>query len=193
MIEPVPARIEPFFSPRPWGARSLAPYFPEKTNLKEPLGEAWLTSMDRPVANGPFAGRSLGESWRAMPEEWRGTHLSQYCGFPLLVKFIFPCDMLSIQVHPDDGYAAKHEQAAGGRGKTEMWHILSAQHGAELLIGLKPGVTKEIFRESIAKGNVEDLFLRHTVRPEETYFCLQARNTPSGPAWFFVKCRNTRI
>jgi len=64
----------------------------------------------------------------------------------LLVKFIFPCDMLSIQVHPDDAYAAKHEQAAGGRGKTEMWHILSAQPGAELLIGLKPGVTKEVFR-----------------------------------------------
>jgi len=60
VIEPVPARIEPFFSPRPWGARSLAPYFPEKTNLKELLGEAWLTSMDRPVANGPFAGKSLG-------------------------------------------------------------------------------------------------------------------------------------
>jgi len=181
VIEPVPARIEPFFSPRPWGARSLAPYFPEKTNLKELLGEAWLTSIDRPVANGPYAGKSLGESWRAMPEEWRGTQLGRCCGFPLLVKFIFPCDMLSIQVHPDDAYAAKHEQAAGGRGKTEMWHILSAQPGAELLIGLKPGVTKELFRESIAKGNVEGLFVRHPVRPEETYFLPAGTQHAIGP------------
>lgn len=181
MIEPVPARIEPFFSPRPWGARSLAPYFPEKTNLRELLGEAWLTSMDRPVANGPFAGKSLGESWRAMPEEWRGTRLGHCCGFPLLVKFIFPCDMLSIQVHPDDAYAATHEQAAGGRGKTEMWHILSAQPGAELLIGLKPGITKELFTESIAKGNVEDLCVHHQVRPEETYFLPPGTQHAIGP------------
>jgi len=181
VIEPVPARIAPFFSPRPWGARSLAPYFPEKTNLTELLGEAWLTSMDRPVANGPFAGKSLGESWRAMPEEWRGTRLGHFCGFPLLVKFIFPCDMLSIQVHPDDAYAARHEQAAGGRGKTEMWHILSSQPGAELLIGLQPGVTKEVFRESITKGNVEALFLRHPVRPGETYFLPAGTQHAIGP------------
>jgi len=99
----------------------------------------------------------------------------------LLVKFIFPCDMLSIQVHPDDAYAAMHEQAAGGRGKTEMWHILSAQPGAELLIGLKPGVTKEMFRESIAKGNVEDLFLRHPVHPDETYFLPAGTQHAIGP------------
>jgi len=181
VIEPLPARIEPFFSPRPWGARSLAPYFPEKTNLKELLGEAWLTSMDRPIANGPFAGSSLGESWRAMPAEWRGTRLGHYRDFPLLVKFIFPCDMLSIQVHPDDAYAAKFEQAAGGRGKTEMWHILSTEPGAELLIGLKPGVTKEVFREAIARGNVEDLFVRHPVHPGETYFLPAGTQHAIGP------------
>lgn len=181
MIEPLPARIEPFFSPRPWGARSLAPYFPEKTNLKELLGEAWLTSMDQPIANGPFAGKSLGESWRAMPADWRGTRMDHYRDFPLLVKFIFPCDMLSIQVHPDDAYASKFEQAAGGRGKTEMWHILSTEPGAELLIGLKPGVTKEVFRESIAKGTVEDLFMRHPARPGETYFLPAGTQHAIGP------------
>lgn len=181
MIEPLPARIEPFFSPRPWGARSLAPYFPEKTHLEELLGEAWLTSMDQPFANGPFAGRSLGESWRAMPAEWRGTRLGHYRDFPLLVKFIFPCDMLSIQVHPDDAYASKFEQAAGGRGKTEMWHILSTEPGAELLIGLQPGVTKEVFREAIVKGCVEDLFVRHPVCPGETYFLPAGTQHAIGP------------
>jgi len=170
VVEPVLTRIDPIFSPRPWGARSLAPLFPEKTNLQELLGEAWLTALDSQVATGPFARKSLGESWRAMPAEWRGTRSGSYLEFPILVKFIFPNDKLSIQVHPDDSYASKYEQAAGGRGKTEMWHILWAQPGAELLIGLKPGVTRELFLEGIARNTVEDLFLRYSVQAGETYF-----------------------
>ena len=50
-----PARLEPVFSPRPWGARNLAPLFPEKSNLAEPLGEAWLTGDECRFASGPFA------------------------------------------------------------------------------------------------------------------------------------------
>jgi mannose-6-phosphate isomerase len=170
VVEPILTRIEPIFSPRPWGARSLAPLFPEKTNLSAPLGEAWLTAVDSHVVTGPYAGKPLGESWRAMPAEWRGTRSGSYQEFPLLLKFLFPRDKLSIQVHPDDSYAEKYEQEAGGRGKTEMWHIVCAEPGAELLIGLKPGVTREIFLDGIARNTVEDLFVRHTVHAGETYF-----------------------
>ena len=170
MVEPVLTRIEPIFSPRPWGARSLAPLFPEKTNLQEPLGEAWLTALESRVATGPFTGKSLGESWRLMPADWRGTRSGHYPEFPLLVKFLFPNDKLSIQVHPDDSYASRYEQAAGGRGKTEMWHIVCAQRGAELLIGLKPGVTREVFVEGLAQNTAEDLLVRYSVHAGETYF-----------------------
>lgn len=170
MLEPVLTRIEPIFSPRPWGARSLAPLFPQKQNLSEPLGEAWLTARESCVSTGPFAGRSLGEAWRAMPPDWRGAHSANYNDFPLLLKFIFPKDKLSIQVHPDDSYAARYEQAAGGRGKTEMWHILCAEPDAELLIGLKPGVTRHVFEEGVARGTVENLFVRYPARDGETYF-----------------------
>jgi mannose-6-phosphate isomerase len=168
--EPVLTRIDPFFSPRPWGARSLAPLFPDKTNLQQPIGEAWLTALDSRVANGPYADMQLGESWRAMPLEWRGTRSGHYYEFPLLVKFLFPTDKLSIQVHPDDAFASKFEQPAGGRGKTEMWHIVSAEPGAELLVGLKPGVGREQFVRAAADGTVEGLFVRYPVRAGETYF-----------------------
>jgi mannose-6-phosphate isomerase len=168
--EPVLTRIDPFFSPRLWGARSLAPLFPDKTNLAEPIGEAWLTALDSRVANGPYAGKSLGESWHAMPIEWRGTRTGSYKEFPLLVKFLFPMDKLSIQVHPDDAFASRFEQAAGGRGKTEMWHIVSAKPGAELLIGLKPGVTREDFLRGVAHKTVEEFLVRYPVRAGETYF-----------------------
>jgi mannose-6-phosphate isomerase len=181
VLEPVLSRIEPIFSPRPWGARSLAPFFPEKTNLQELLGEAWLTGQECRIVNGPFAGKSLGESWRAMPVEWRGTHMHHHRDFPLLVKFIFPNDKLSIQVHPGDAFAATHEQAAGGRGKTEMWHILSAQPGAELLLGLKHGVNRAQFLDALAKNTIEDLFIHQPVHPGETYFVPAGTQHAIGP------------
>ena len=168
--EPVLTRIAPFFSPRPWGARSLAPLFPDKGNLAEPVGEAWLTALDSRVVTGPFAGKSLGESWRNMPVEWRGTRSGRYPEFPLLVKFLFPMDKLSIQVHPDDAFASRFEQDAGGRGKTEMWHIVSAKPGAELLIGLKAGVSREDFLRGLAHKALEELLVRYTVKPGETFF-----------------------
>lgn len=181
MPKPVLSRIEPIFSPRLWGARSLAPYFPDKTNLQEPLGEAWLTSRDSRIANGPFAGKSLGESWYAMPVAWRGTALRGFSEFPILAKILFPNEKLSIQVHPDDNFAEKHEQAAGGRGKTEMWHIVSARPGAEILFGLRPGITREDFLRGIAHGTLEELLARQPVRAGDTFFVAPGTQHALGP------------
>lgn len=176
-----PFRIEPTFSPRIWGSRSLAPLFPEKTNLAEPLGEAWLTGVDCRVATGPFAGKTLGEAWREMPAEWRGTKFSEPGNFPLLVKFIFPKEKLSIQVHPDDAYASVHEKAAGGRGKTEMWHVVSAEPGAQVLIGLKQSVDKEKFLAALAANTLEELFQAHPVHEGDTFFLPAGTPHTIGP------------
>ena len=167
---PEPFRIEPTFSPRIWGARSLAPIFPDKNDLGEPIGEAWLTDVRCQVASGQFQGMSLGEAWRYMPVEWRGERCAATQDFPLLVKFIFPNNKLSIQVHPDDEYASKHEAAAGGRGKTEMWHVVSAERDAQVFIGLKPGTTKKEFASAIGKRGLEELFQPHAVEARETFF-----------------------
>jgi len=150
--------------------RSLAPLFPEKANLQEPIGEVWLTAVDCKIATGPFAGKTLGEAWQEMPAEWHGDNFSGGGDFPLLVKFIFPADKLSIQVHPDDAYASLRETAAGGRGKTEMWHVVFAKPGASLLLGLKPGVTREKFLEALQNNRLEDLFQRHSVQAGDTFF-----------------------
>jgi mannose-6-phosphate isomerase len=96
--------------------------------------------------------------------------------FPLLVKFIFAEDKLSVQVHPDDEYAGKHEKAAGGRGKTEMWYALGAQPGAEVFVGLKPGVTRESFQRAIAGGTAEECLERIPLRAGEAVF------VPAGTA-----------
>jgi mannose-6-phosphate isomerase len=169
-VRPAPFRIEPTFHPRIWGERSLAPLYPDKTELAEPIGETWLTELSCVVANGPFAEKTLADAWAEMPEDWRGPRCAEIADFPLLVKFIFPTDKLSIQVHPDDEYARAHEAAAGGRGKTEMWHIVSAKPGAKLLLGLKPGVTKKEFSAAIRSKSLEDLFQVLPVEGKETFF-----------------------
>jgi mannose-6-phosphate isomerase len=180
-LEPEPFRIEPIFSPRIWGSRSLAPLFPEKADLAEPLGEAWLTGVDCRIATGPFAGITLGEAWRAMPPEWRGEIFRQPGDFPLLAKFIFPNENLSIQVHPDDAYASIHEKAAGGRGKTEMWHVVSFAPGAKVLVGLKPGVDKQKFLSALEAHKLEELFEALPVHEGDTFFLPAGTPHTIGP------------
>jgi mannose-6-phosphate isomerase len=137
--------------------------------------------VDCRVASGPFAGKTLGAAWTEMPVEWRGSQLAAEADFPLLVKFIFPTEKLSLQVHPDDAYASVHEKAAGGRGKTEMWHAVSTTAGAQLLLGLKPGVNKEKFCEGLASRTSEDLFEAHTVRTGDTFFVPPGTPHSIGP------------
>jgi len=169
-VKLAPFRIVPTFSPRIWGTRSLAPLFPDKINLPEKIGEAWLTDVRCLIASGPFATRTLGEVWPELSEEWRGLRCTEMKDFPLLVKFIFPTDKLSIQVHPNDEYASVHEIAGGGRGKTEMWHIVSAEPGAELLLGLKAGVTKQALSSALGSKSLEDLLQVQQVEAKDTFF-----------------------
>jgi mannose-6-phosphate isomerase len=161
--------------PRIWGARSLAPIYPDKTNLPEPIGEAWLTGPECKIETGPFAS-ALSQAWKRMPAEWRGTDFASHSApreFPLLVKFLFPTDQLSIQVHPDDAYA-KNNEAPGAVGKTEMWHVVSAEPGATLMLGLVPKVDREKFRSAIKQSGLEHFFERLPVSPGDTFY------VPSG-------------
>jgi mannose-6-phosphate isomerase len=105
-----------------------------------------------------------------MPPEWAGTRLNTGAAFPLLIKFIFSENILSVQVHPDDTYAREHEAAHGGTGKTEMWYAIAAREGAEVLVGLKPGVTAKSFREAIADGSAENCLRRIPVRAGDAVF-----------------------
>jgi mannose-6-phosphate isomerase len=146
------------------------------SNLAEPIGEAWMTGPDCTFADGHFTGRKLSDAWPEMPVEWRGTSIAPGGDFPLLVKFIFTEEKLSVQVHPGDEYASLHESAAGGRGKTEMWYALTARSGAEVMVGLKPSVTRESFERAIAYGTAEDCIEHIPIRAGEAIF------VPAGTA-----------
>jgi mannose-6-phosphate isomerase len=157
--------------PRIWGARSLAPIYPDKTDLPEPIGEAWLTGPLCEFTTGPFKG-TVQQVWRQMPPAWRGSDFKNkkaHSDFPLLVKLLFPTDQLSIQVHPNDAYAKKNETSEAW-GKTEMWHAISAEPGANLLLGLVPEVEQNEFKSAIDDGGLENFFERLPVTPGDTFY-----------------------
>jgi mannose-6-phosphate isomerase len=170
----LPARLEPLFVPRIWGARSLAPLFPDKTQLTEPvgetrIGEVWMTGNGCLFASGAFAGKTLGDVWPSLPAEWTGRG-GQGKPFPLLVKFLFPQEKLSVQVHPNDDYAQQHEADSGGVGKTEMWYAVAANTGAGVLVNLKGGVTPSSFRRAIAEDTAESNLKFVPVKAGEAVF-----------------------
>ncbi len=152
MPELYPLLLMPIFDERPWGVRDLRPIYTRI--VKEPIGESWLTWEDNRVANGPLAGRTLGELSKQYGRDLVGQTACFDDRFPLLVKFLFPGDKLSVQVHPDDEQARKIGQPCG---KTECWYALRAQPGAQVALGLKSGVTLEQFKQAIQDARAEEL------------------------------------
>ena len=147
-----PFLMLPIFDERPWGVRDLRPVYSQV--FKDPIGESWLTWQDNRVANGPLAGRSLAELVKEYGRDLVGTLACFPDQFPLLVKFLFPGDKLSVQVHPDDDQARRNGQPCG---KTECWYALRAEPAAQVALGLKPGTTLEQFRRAIAETRAEEL------------------------------------
>lgn len=148
-----PFLVSPEFFERVWGARDLRPYF-NRVATNEPIGEVWLTGDTCQVASGDFVGTTLGELAARCGRELTGEAAPQAERFPLLVKFLFPQQRLSVQVHPDDAAA----RAVGGQsGKTECWYVVEAGRDAQMGVGLQAGVTREQLRVAIASQQAEHL------------------------------------
>lgn len=148
-----PFLIEPLFVGRIWGYRDLRPWYDHIAGQgTDPIGEVWLTGDECAVASGPDAGKKLGEIFAAQSNAMLGDGTPTPGQSPLLLKVIFAREKLSVQVHPDDRLAQKYGQP---RGKTECWYALSAEPGAEVAAGLRPGVTMEDVRTGIERGTLE--------------------------------------
>ncbi|HVO80268.1 MAG TPA: type I phosphomannose isomerase catalytic subunit [Terriglobales bacterium] len=153
MSELYPLLMVPSFDPRPWGTLDLSPIYPNH-RFAEKIGESWLTADRCQVANGPLQGKSLAELSSRYGRELVGEAARDPNRFPLLMKFLFPEDKLSVQVHPDDETA----RAAGlPCGKSECWYVVHARPGAQVALGLKPDVTRAQFEHAIRDQRAEEL------------------------------------
>ncbi len=143
----------PGFDPRPWGTHDLSPIYPNH-KFEEKIGEAWLTGDDCKVANGSLTGKTLSQLSEQYQRDLVGDTARDARRFPLLLKFLFPHEKLSVQVHPDDEQARRVGQPWG---KTECWYVAHAAPGAQIALGLKPGVTVSQLEQAIQEKRAEDL------------------------------------
>jgi mannose-6-phosphate isomerase len=183
MSELYPLLLRPQFHERVWGSRDLAPIYSLEIN-GGPVGEVWLTGDDCQVANGPLAGRTLAELSRGLGPELVGDAAPHAARFPLLIKFLFPKQKLSVQVHPDDETAARLGLACG---KTECWYVLKADPGAQIGLGLKPGTTKGEVAQAIRETRMERLLNWIDVHPGDVFYVDAGTVHAIGPGSVIVE------
>ena len=151
-----PLLLQPAGKDYLWGGLRLKEEFGKNLPLN-PLAETWecSTHPDGPsrVLGGEFDGKTLNEVLCLHPEYIGGKYRNENGELPILIKFIDAAASLSVQVHPDDAYAAMYEN--GSRGKTEMWYIMDAEPDAAIFYGFKHPVEAETVKTALAEGTLE--------------------------------------
>lgn len=173
-----PLTFEPIYMPKVWGDRKLL-------GLGRPVpegpavGESWeLADVPAPtparsiVSNGPLAGRTLHDLIGQLGEQLIGhVPLAETGDFPMLFKYLDAAANLSVQVHPDEDYAATHP---GVTVQTESWYVVAADPGSVIYKGVQPQVSADEFRAAIDAGAVANLLIEVPAIPG------QAHHIPAG-------------
>lgn len=146
-----------------WGGEKLKKYYGKKTDA-EPLAETWELSLHKAGESTLLDGTPLSV---AASEEDFGENCKGFPFFPVLVKLIDANAKLSVQVHPADDYALKHENSLG---KTEMWYIADADEGAGIYLGFKQDITRQEFERAIKDKTLTDYLQFIPVKKGECYF-----------------------
>lgn len=169
-VKPYILKLKPACKDYIWGGRRLIDEYNIECDM-ERLSEAWVFSAHKDgnstVLNGQLAGKTLLEAIGEMDGEPMGENSKKFEYFPVLIKLIDAKRDLSIQVHPDDAYAAKHE---GGYGKTEVWYVVDCEEGAGIYFGFKEEITKEEMRRSIEENTITDALMRVDAKKGDCFF-----------------------
>ena len=183
MSDLYPLLVQPQFHERVWGSRDLKPFYAQEIT-GDPVGESWLTGDECRVSNGRLAGCSLADLSAAFGRRLLGGAATDASRFPLLVKFLFPRDKLSVQVHPDNEAAARVGQPCG---KNECWYVLRAEPGAQIALGLKPGTTKPQMERAIRETRMEQLLNWIDACPGDMFYVDAGTVHAIGPGLVIVE------
>lgn len=167
-----PLKFQPVLKDKIWGGTKLQQIFNKQTD-SDKLGESWELSGyendESVITNGFLAGNSLTELIEIYMGDLIGDKVYDKFGltFPLLFKLIDANDNLSIQVHPGDEAAAERHNSFG---KTEMWYVVDADPGAELIIGFTKDCDKDEYLDALENGDIENILQRVPVAKGDVFF-----------------------
>ena len=167
-----PIKFTPILKDKIWGGQKLKTILNKNSELPN-IGESWEISDVQGntsiVSNGSLKGQSLKLLLETYTSDLIG--LQNYRifkdKFPLLIKFIDAKEDLSIQLHPNDELAAKRHNSFG---KTEMWYVLQADEGSNLIVGFNQKVTPEVYLEHLKNKTLTTILNFDKVKTGDTYF-----------------------
>lgn len=146
-----PFTILPSLKDYMWGGNKLIDEY--HLGSKAPIAEAWMLSCHE-------HGKSYLKSGTPLTPDIAGTLSS------LIIKLIDAKNTLSLQVHPDDEYAAVRENDFG---KTEIWYILDCHKDAEIVYGFSKNTSREEVSELIRENKLESILQKIKVAPGDTF------------------------
>ena len=167
-----PLKFEPVLHEKIWGGTYLKEKLHKNAKADTKVGESLeISSVEGSVSvvsNGILAGNPLDELIEVYMGDLVGEAVFEKFGtlIPLLIKFIDANADLSIQVHPDDAYAAERH---GKLGKNEMWYVVDAKPGAYIIPGLSKDVTREDVQKCMDEGKFEDILTKFPVKAGDVF------------------------
>ena len=189
-----PLKFKPVFKDKIWGGNRIKTSLGLDFSPLSACGEAWVLSgvpgCQTIVSNGFLEGNELNEILEIYMDELVGEKNYEKCRdeFPILVKFIDAGDWLSVQVHPDDALAAKRNI---GNGKTEMWYVLDAEPGAELISGFNRGLDAAAYRGYMEENRLKEILNFETVQKGDVFFIPSGRVHALGPGILLAEIQQT--
>ncbi len=164
-------KLNPVFKDYIWGGTRLRDDFGLKTDIN-PVAEGWMLACHKDGMNTIDGGEYDGKTLESVIKEGgkskiAGTNSEKFPYFPVLIKLIDAKNNLSVQVHPDNEYAARVEHEFG---KTEMWYVLDAAPGATLIYGFKNKIGKEEFKQAIESNTLLDVLNVVEVKKGDMFF-----------------------
>lgn len=163
-------KLKPSFKDYLWGGTKLRDKYGMDCSLN-PVAEAWVLSCHKDgnstVTNGEYAGLALNEAIEKSGASVLGTSCEKFAFFPILIKLIDAKQNLSIQVHPSDDYAMKHENEFG---KTEMWYVVNCEPDSYLYYGFKEKISTEEFETRINNNTLTEVLNKVKVKKGDCFF-----------------------
>ena len=188
-----PLKFTPILLDKMWGGKKLHDVLHKPAN-SEKAGESWEISgvdgMVSLVSNGFLEGNNLEELIEVYMGDLVGDGVFEEYGkmFPLLIKFIDANDVLSIQVHPNDELAKKRHNSYG---KTEMWYIMQAEEGSELIVGFNREMNKETYLQHLNNKSLQEILNYEPVKKGDVFYLPAGRVHAIGSGILLAEIQQT--
>lgn len=189
-----PLKFKTIFKDKIWGGSKIKTHLGKDFSPLPNCGETWEISGVKSdvsvIENGPLTGTSLSDLLEEYKENLVGKTVYQRFGneFPLLVKFIDANQDLSIQVHPDDKLAKERHNSFG---KTEMWYVIQADEGSNLISGFNQKVDREFYLQKFNAGEVTDILNKEEVTDGDVFFLPAGRVHTIGKGLLIAEIQQT--